>query len=40
MHAFLKKYDNDYNFFHELFPEALSLLQKSLLVLYTPENPI
>jgi hypothetical protein len=33
LHAFLKKYDNDYNFFHELFPEALSLLQKSLLVL-------
>ena len=28
LHAFLKKYDNDYNFFHELFPEALSLLQR------------
>ena len=30
---FLKKYNNDYDFFHELFPEALSLLQKALFVL-------
>jgi len=30
---FLKKYNNDYDFFHELFPDALTLLQKSLFVL-------
>ena len=30
---FLKKYNNDYAFLHELFPEALTILQKYLLVL-------